>query len=91
VSWKIPHNNSERSSRMKRAIWLVIGAILILFSVEMGRLLLHLFFTEVNLSSEFDIMLKGSIASFRWLGILFFGFGAIKARSEERKQHCEDK
>lgn len=64
---------------------LIIGLIFILFSTVIGRALVLLLFSGVNLTSEYNIILSGSIISVDLVGILVFMYGAMQIIISSRK------
>ncbi|MBC5998301.1 glycosyl transferase [Romboutsia ilealis] len=61
-----------------KKIFFVLGFILVLLSVPLGRFTLNLFYGNQNLTSEFGYMLQGFINSYIASGILIYGLGYVK-------------
>lgn len=70
---------------MKNYLWLVVGAVIVSLSTVMGRLIILMFYSGVNLEKEYDLLLSSSINSFALLGTLIFIFGAAKTLISREK------
>lgn len=55
----------------------LLGFLMILFSVPLGRSSLHLIYSNKNLIGEYSIMLEGYIHSYMLIGILLVIVGLL--------------
>ena len=69
---------------MTNQVWLIVGFVIVFFSAFIGRFLVILIYSEINLASEYEFLMKSFIESVRLSGLLIFGIGATRAILGER-------